>query len=563
MQQVTRLCSVVGSLLFSALFVHAQSGVDRARDQEDFAIAVARAHASTSLFGAGSQPVAIQVKALSSLALHGTGTGTYEYKWADAQHWQRELQFPDFQQSEMKNDTGHPWLERSTKAMPIRIAQLVHYAVLHVPSSTAAAAYTVSESATSGEKGEPLTCFAATQPAPGDGFPRQYRWCFENATGLLVSEDIPLSLHITYSNYIAFQGRQEYTHVHVAAGSFPALDLDLQYAPLDPHALDGLEPTPTMQRTGSSASAANPEEWGKGTVEYRYSPPLPAGTPDAQKNDAAHVHFQIGADNTVEDASLEDAPTQAMAEAAIQAAAKFKFIPATLDGKRVKNQFFYSIWFHDETTEASAEASETQPRDQDKPGNLAPVLDPGPVSIYRSQLPSFAFRYPSDFEQIPLGQLKEDQQHAKNKSYGLEPHAQCDTLLFKAQRYRKESRTSDFVTITDYDGACFFGLLDQRALESSAVNTARSAVAKWADSKVSQPGMYKVNDRTFATISASGTPPGVTVQPLNVLVVLTKIHEHIVIWKIQGPEGPLEQILAACSLQIGDDNASSFFPPHE
>jgi hypothetical protein len=555
--------SAVGILLFATLALHAQSGVDRAalrvKDQEDFALAVARAHARTSLFAAGSQPVAIQVKAVSNLALHGTGAGTYEYKWVDAQHWQRLLQFPDFQQSEMKIDSGHAWLERSSKWMPIRIAQVVRYAVIHLPSSTAAAAYTVSESATAADNGAPATCYAATKPTPGDGFPRQYRWCFENATGLLVSEDVPLSLHIVYSNYITFEGRQEYTHVRVTAGTFPVLDLDVQYSPLDAHALDGLEPTPTMQRSESSASAANPEEWGKGTVEYRYSPPLPAGTPGTQENDPAHVQFQIGADNTVEDASLEDAPTQAMAEAAIQGAAKFKFIPATLDGKPVKNQFFYSIWFHDGTSDAS----ESQPGDPAKPGSVTVDFDPGPVHIYRSLQPAFAFRYPVDFEQIPLGQLKDDQLRGANKSYGLEPHAQCDTLLFKAQRYRKDIHASDFVTITDYDGACFFGLLDRRALESSAVNTVRTAVAKWAGSNVSQPGLYNVNDRTFVTISASGTPPGAAIEPLNLLVVLTKIHEHIVIWKVQGPEQNLEQILAACSLQIGDDKASSFFPPHK
>jgi hypothetical protein len=62
----------------------------------------------------------------------------------------------------MRNDSGHSWIERSNDAMPIRVAQLLRFVVIHVPSSTSAAQYTVSESSAANEDGEAMTCFSAS-----------------------------------------------------------------------------------------------------------------------------------------------------------------------------------------------------------------------------------------------------------------------------------------------------------------------------------------------------------------------------------------------------------------
>ena len=112
----------------------------------------------------------------------------------------------------MRNDFGHSWIERSSDAMPLRITQLLRYIVIHLPNSTGAAAYVVSESTAIGENGEALTCYSATQPPYADGFSRRYRWCFDTTSGVLVSEDMPLNMHIVYGDYVAFQSKQEFTH---------------------------------------------------------------------------------------------------------------------------------------------------------------------------------------------------------------------------------------------------------------------------------------------------------------------------------------------------------------
>jgi hypothetical protein len=559
------MCFAAGIVLLSTFLLDAQSSGDQSKAQEDFAMAVAKAHARTSLFAAGSTPVSIEATAVSSLALRGTGKGTYKNQWIDAQHWQRVLDFPDFKQSEMRNDSGHSWIERSNDAMPLRITQLLRYIVIHVPNSTGAAAYVVSESTAAGENGEPLTCYSATQPPYADGFSRSFRWCFDTVSGVLVSEDMPLNLHIVYGNYIAFQGKQEFTHVNIKAGGFPVLDMEIQYASLDPHAQDGLVPASTMHRSGSAASAPNPEEWGKSTVEYRDNPPLPPGTPDAARNSPAQVLFQIAADNKVLDASLEDAPTQAMGEAALQAARRFTFTPLTLDGKAVGNRFYYSIWFQTETGIASPPPLGGAPAHAGPGGsarsNPASQLSPG--GVYRDEDLSFSFGYPAGFDLIPRGQLEEDHRRASQKSHpvGLEPHVECNTLLFKAQRLHPGERTPEVVSMTDLDPSCIFGMLTSKDLETSAVGAAHSIVDRWIDGYVAKPKRYAVNNRTFIVVSASGIPRGTVTEPLNVIVVLTRIREHLVGWTVLGPNDNLAQTLSACTLQVGEERESPLLPP--
>jgi hypothetical protein len=148
--------------------------------------------------------------------------------------------------------------------------QVLRFVVIHLPGKKSVSSYAVSESAAVSDQGAPVTCYSATAAPRPDGFDRHYRWCFDSSSGLLASEDYPLDLHITYGNYIPFQGKQEFTKVHVTESGIPVLDLDIQYAPLDPHALDGLAPTAAMKQIGSASPAPNSEEVEHGTVEYRY-----------------------------------------------------------------------------------------------------------------------------------------------------------------------------------------------------------------------------------------------------------------------------------------------------
>lgn len=76
MRATLRLVFFVCVIFLSTFFLHAQSNVNGAQAQEDFALAVAKAHARTSLFGHDGKPVSIQATVMSYLALHGIGKGT-------------------------------------------------------------------------------------------------------------------------------------------------------------------------------------------------------------------------------------------------------------------------------------------------------------------------------------------------------------------------------------------------------------------------------------------------------------------------------------------------------
>jgi hypothetical protein len=560
MQRVTRLCLATGFLLLATFSLHAQSGEDRVKAQEDFSLAVATAHARTSLFVAGSLPFAIHASAVSNLALHGTGKGTYENQWVDAQHWHRVIRFADYQQFEMRYDTGHSWLNQSSDAMPLRVSELLRFVVIHLPSSTMAASLPVSETTTTGDQGQALTCYSGKLPPPADGFPRPFGLCFEKASGLLVTEDTPLNRHIVYSNYIVFQGKHEFTHVRVTGGNLALLDIDIQYVPLDSHALDGATPDSDMHRSKSAASTPNPEEVDKGTVEYRFNPPLPNGTPEEDKNKPVQVLFQVSAENTLVDAGVEDAPTQAMGEAALQAARKFTFTPLTVDGKPVGSRFYQSVWFQSGADNASSpgNVAKKQPEGAARPA----VLSSG---VYRNEQLSFAVHYPAGFEPIPRGELEQELHFgSRTHRYGLEAGTECDTLLFKAQRLRPGQSSPEILSLIDLAPTCIFGLLDHKALESIALNAARSFVDQTRNGNFSEPKQYTMNGRTFTVASASGGANGTIPKQIHVLVVVTTLHDHVLGWTIMGNDvNVLAQTLAACSLQIGNGVESTFFPISE
>ena len=544
--------------------LNAQTGDNHGKDQQDFAIAVAKAHALTNPFGAGAAPFTVHATAVSTLALRGVGKGTYENQWVDAQHWQRIIRFPDFQQTEMRNDSGPSWYERSAELLPIRVMQVLRFVVIHLPGKKSVSSYAVSESAAVSDQGAPVTCYSATAAPRPDGFDRHYRWCFDSSSGLLASEDYPLDLHITYGNYIPFQGKQEFTKVHVTESGIPVLDLDIQYAPLDPHALSGLAPTAAMKQIGSASPGPNSEEVEHGTVEYRYSPPLPGGTPEGAANRPVIVQVYLGADNTLRDASLERAPTLAMGEAALQAAKKFTFTPRTVNGVAVPNRFYQSIWFQNGSTSGTTGSDNASAGSASSGSTLR---DAGPArqnqqGIFRSDSPSFSFRYPGDFQLIPRGQLEADQHHTSDKpnAYGLDPHVACDTLLFRAQRLRPGERTPQVLSIIDLDPGCILGMVDRNMLESVASNAISSVANHWQKVRTSKAQTFQLKGRAFAEASATGVAHGSIDEALNIVVVATKIREHVVGWMIIGPDNSLEETLAACLLQVGDEHESPLLP---
>ncbi|MES2392380.1 MAG: hypothetical protein V4555_12120 [Acidobacteriota bacterium] len=562
MQRVLHSVFAAACFLSATISLRAQSPANPAIAQEDFALAVATAHARTSLVTAGSKPFFISAKVVSSLALRATGNGMYQNSWVDNQHWRRDIQFPGFEESEMRNDSGHSWFQRSSETVPLRVMELLSVVMIHVPNSAAAATVPVTETSAIGDHDEALTCYSAARPTPEDGFPRLLRFCFEKATGLLVTEDAPLNTHIVYSNYIAFQGKNVYTHVHVTASGLPVLDIQIQYAPLEPHALDASVPGPAMQRSATAASAPNPEEIGKGSMEYRFSPPLPPGTPDAVKNKSVQLQFQVDANHTVLDACLEEAPTQAMAEAALQAATKFTFIPATVDGKPIGARLYYPVWFRSGADNGSAPPDTADNHPATTTAAPQPPSSSSSVAgIYRSQEPSYVFRYPAGFEEIPKGQTEEELR-ASGHRYGLEPGVECRTILLRVQRHIPDTIIPEVLSINDLAPTCIFGAIDQKGLENSAANAARRYIDQWAQGSASRPVHYTANGKTFAIVTASGTTRGTVPQPIHLVIVVTSIHYHLVVWTIIGPKAhPLAQTLAASTLQIGEGEEGPLTPP--
>src|SRR6202012_5033146 len=115
------------------------------------------------------------------------------------------------------------------------------------------------------------------------------------------------------------------------------------------------------------------------------------------KDKPVNVLFHISADNKVLDASVEDAPTRDMAEAALRGTQRFTFSPQTIDGKPTGNRFYYFIWF------TYNSGSSTVPMDERTGSGIGEagrsITYPGPESgsVYINDEPSFVFHYPSGF----------------------------------------------------------------------------------------------------------------------------------------------------------------------
>jgi hypothetical protein len=554
----------LAAILLAAASSSAQTEAAGADAQESFALAVAKAHARTSLFNPKSSPFTVRARIVSRLALHATGAGTYENSYIDAEHWERRINFDDFRQTEFRNDSGNHWVEQSAGFVPIRVAQMLYYVVFHLPSSTAAASFTVERSTGAGEEGEPLACYSAHLPIPADGFSRSYRWCFDIATGLLHSEDLPLDQHVVFGKYIAFQGKQEYTEVHVKAGNLPVLDIEVSYEPLDPHALDGKSPSPAMVRSQSAASRANPEEWEKGTVEYRAVASLPPGVESDVAAKPVNAHFLVGEESRPLDVAIEQAPSLPMAEAALQAARESTFTPRRLDGKPVQNNFFYSIWF--QPGRGDSEASTGRPErlfpSAGKDGSETAVPLSPAMGTFLHDKPPFAMSYPSSFQRIPDGQIEEERRRAEGTLNKPEsgPQTECQSSIFKAQRTIPGYRSPQVFTVVDVKPICVFSELNQKTLEQMAINSARSIVGKWKGGTVSRSSGYTVDRRPFAIATASGTPATVPAESLNVAVVVTEMQGHVVGWTVIGPQTNILQPLMDSLLQIGGKQTNPLLP---
>ena len=551
-------CFFAGVVLLSVAGLSGQAVVDGPKSQEDFALAVARAHSRTSLFTADSKPVSIEAKAVSRLALHGTGSGSYVNNWVDAQHWQRKISFPDFEESEMRNDSGHSWVERSGHAVPIRVSELLNFVVIHVPSSTNAARFNVSESSGVGAAGEALTCFSASQPNDNNGFARHFRWCFDSGTGLLASEDLPFALHVAFGNYVEFQGKQEYTSVHVSTANLRIMDINIRYSPLDPHALDGLTQLATMRRSESAGAAPNPEEFQPATVEYSYNPPLPPDTPATLKGKPAVVQFYLDTEAQILDATVEDAPSDAMAEAALDGARKYVFTPLLVDGKPVRNRTVQSIWFQDEA--ANAHSAVSQSGETSSSAGVRDGAQGSQSGVYRNEELEFTFAYPGDFVPIPREELEADRSKLKQKTYSLVPHTACNTLLLKSQRLLPGSTSPEVITLMDLEPLCIFGALDDKALKSVAVNGAQSIADQWTDPVVSKPREFRANGKFFFAVSASGIAHTTVHEEIDVLIIVTATHGHVLAWQFVGSNHDIAQIAQACTLQMGELGGMHLLP---
>ncbi len=325
-----------------SLPLHAQQ--DAFADQEAFALALAKARARTYLHSVGTPPSHVSAQGESYLALRATGKVSFEEDWVDATHWRDTLHFADFTRSSVRNDNGPYWTTKSESFIPIRAAEAYTFLHFEVPSTSQASSYLVKQSSETSAEGLAVTCFAGSLPTLSDRYPRNYKWCFDTANGLLRSADIPLNIHIVFSNYLPFNGRQEYTHVSATAGALRIFDADLTYRSIPADTLAQLIPTPGMKRRDPPR---DPTE----QATMRYQPmlqaaraALPANTAAHDAHDAVTLRFLIGADGAPVDAGAEQAPDEAMAQAALNVAHDFRFQPPTSD-MQVPTRILHQVEF--------------------------------------------------------------------------------------------------------------------------------------------------------------------------------------------------------------------------
>jgi hypothetical protein len=524
--------------------------------QEEFGWAVAQAHARTNLFYAGAPPFMVSGEIESRLATHAVGHGTYENKWVDEHHWQRNTYFEDFQQTAMRNGDDHPWIVPSQGFVPIRAMQAQRFILLHVPSITEMASFSVVQATSIAEDGSPLTCYSTEKPIPADGFPRRYGWCFQTKTGLLYSEDLPLAIHIVFSNYIPFLGKQEFTHVSVKAGVLPILEMNIHYAPLDSNALLGLTPVAGMKQVESVDTRPNPEEWGPVEILKKSFSELPADDPGAKSSVPTQVYFLVGKDGQPLDVAMENASTEAMANATLKTAAEWSFGVSRMDSKSGGDNFYYAIGFEKKDSKSLVAPLESAPPTQ---ANLPGGLN----NVYSNKEHSYTFRFPSDFQIVPQEKIREyvnnvARQHGlKTKGDSLE----CSSLLLQAYRFVAGNPIPEVMSLYDLDESCRGEVMDDKELRTVAVRAAHNLSDKLKNAEEIACHNYKVDRRLFVNTFTSATlsKDDIT-QPEYIVTVTTELDGHILCWTMQGPDADSLKSLAGSSLQVGSKPAYRLIP---
>jgi hypothetical protein len=307
--------------------------------QEDLALALAKSHAKTHLIVSSMVPFHIEATVLSGLALRATGKGRVDEQWVDATHWQRQIQFEDYQQIEMRNDDGQPWISASPLLDLERVNDLERELDIAQPSSSQISGFQVKEETIKAEQ-QTQTCFTA-EPAKqkSTDFPLHYVWCFDTESGLPLSEDVPLQTHVIFKDYVTFHGKQVPTHIVATIDGLPEMEIKAKYSDLDPHALDALAPTRTMNRKPTGGvHRVNPEDLKKGWEIYAPNPLLPVGTPQEDADKPVNALFLIDETGHPIDIAVGSAPNQAMAEAALDIGRHWVFQPLLVDGKGVKSR---------------------------------------------------------------------------------------------------------------------------------------------------------------------------------------------------------------------------------
>ena len=304
--------------------------------------------------GEGAPPFEIKANIHSSLALRLVGEGTLDEQWAGRQHWRMDVNFSDFQMSEIHDDEGRPWISISTDFTPRRLSELIRYVFEQTPQGSNTAAFAVTQSYQKNEAGENSTCFVADRPTPPDGFPRHYGWCFDNSTGLLTSEDVPLNTHVAFSHYVLFNGKQCPTQIEASIGALSFLTVRIEYKTLDPQALKQLAPTPAMKREVSRPGAPNPEDIKSGKFYLRPTAEMPDGEPADHQKAGVILHGLFGIDGHPLDVEVERTPSLAMAEAALEASRKWRMSQTMVADKPVHSETLFLVQF---TSSQSADPS--------------------------------------------------------------------------------------------------------------------------------------------------------------------------------------------------------------
>lgn len=336
-----RLCGV----LMMAALTGVAHGQASDVNQEDFAIALAKARAKTHLGTATNVPFHLDAKITSRLALLGVGEGIYEVDYLNSGHWRRHTKFDDYEQTQLRLDSGETWSRSSPINGLNRLGEFGEYLDIIQPSPARIYNLVVKEfTIKTGEKTE--QCFSADPARQWPQFPVHQQFCYDAESGLPTSEDVSMATHVVFADYVPFQDKQVPTHITVTVSGLPVADIHANYSAVDPHVLDRVTVAQDMIRASHSAEhRLNPEEITKGSVRYMPSPLLPPGTPLEDAGKPVDLRIFIDESGKLINAEVERAPTEAMAEAALAISQKWAFQPYLMDGKAVKANFFEQVNF--------------------------------------------------------------------------------------------------------------------------------------------------------------------------------------------------------------------------